>query len=320
MKVVVAVVYYSGLTDLNRCLASLVGQPGVEVEARVVDTSPRQDALAVAHRNGAVHVPAPRNAGYAWALHQGFDSVPDEDFVFVASNSDVVYLPGSLAELSSLAASDNSIVYPLQLESVDGPVAAHNALPSFSRGSVVVQWLGLGRRRECREHAEFVRSMEMESGRFLAFPRRFGGSGAVIAMTAHTWRRVDGLDRRFFLYEEDRALSLTARRLNIVDGLALRARVVHPGGVKSRGLNFQTLDEAMTSQRLLWSREKLGDSWPLVQAQRLGVALRWLRAVLGRRPEERRMYAALHRTLWNRRRITSVPREADGFRRPRNYS
>ncbi|GGD07126.1 glycosyltransferase family 2 protein [Nocardioides daphniae] len=318
MKTVVAVVFYSGLDDLDQCLKSIASESAAE--ARVVDTSPGQSAVELCLRHGAIHIAAPRNAGYAWALHQGFDSVPDEQFVFVCSNSDVVYQSGSLAELSALAARDESIVYPMQLTTPHGPVAPHIALTTFSPRSLLARWIGLGWKRGLRRQTHFVSQLSAQDGRFVPFPPEFGGSGAVIAMTAETWRRLDGLDRRFFLYEEDRALSLSARHLGISVGLALKARVVHAGGVMTRGLDFQTLDEAMTSERLLWEREFPGTGHLLIAVQRLGVGLRWIRALLRRRPEERRMYAALHRTLWRRDLLSSVPREADGFRRPRNYA
>lgn len=313
-RIVIGIVYYSGVDLLMRCLASIPQTDNIHTV--VLDTSPDGSAEHVARLYSCQYVEGERNAGYAWGLGEIARLAVHPNDVFVASNSDVSYEPGSLERLASLAMMSPSVCYPVQLESPNGPIAHYNVFRQLDARDSVARWIGIGRRQMARDKNRILRRLSTANSSPIAIPAGYCGSGAVFAIRGDIWTTTGGLDTRFFLYEEDRAFGTTLERLDIPALLIPSAIVVHEGGVRTRGLDLGTLREALLSERLYWQREGRRPANLPLWLQRFGVMIRLMRSFFINTPTTA-VYWSLTKELWAMRSGgVQAPRDFDGYRKP----
>jgi hypothetical protein len=122
--------------------------------------------------------------------------------------------------------------------------------------------------------------------------------GCFLLIRTSLWRRLDGFDRRYFMYGEDADLCLRARALGYRPMITPDARIMHLVGASTA----KPADKAVAVLRAKVTL--IRDHWPAWQIW-LGIALMWLMAAMrglgslvARSPSER----ARLRQLWLERR------------------
>lgn len=168
------------------------------VEWIVVDNGSTDDSVQVAKSLGATVISVEQNIGFSAANNRGLTSASGDDIAFV--NPDVRVDYADLAQLSSAIAELGGLVSP-QLLNTDG------TLQPNGRGAPLLAHKVLNR----------ATSEDRGNGyRLLAAPTErksvFWLIGAVVAGDAETIRALGGWSERFFLYYEDKDISIRAWR------------------------------------------------------------------------------------------------------------
>ncbi|WP_461475028.1 glycosyltransferase [Microbacterium sp. HJ5] len=183
------------------------------VEWIVVDNGSSDDSVQVAQALGATVIAAGRNLGFSAANNRGLASATGDFIAFV--NPDVRVEFDDLQPLSAVVDAVGGLVAP-QLVHDDGslqpngrgmPVLAHKVQNRLSSGAAKTGYLILAADGETR----FV----------------FWAIGAVVAGRAATVRALRGWNERFFVYYEDKDLSLRAWREGYPVAVAGRFRWTH---------------------------------------------------------------------------------------------
>lgn len=314
IPVMAGIVFHSDVPALDACLASLADSK-TKPKVVVLDVSTSHSAKSVVAKRGAVWVDGSRNAGYAWGLHQLAKGWLDPDEIFVGSNSDVVFLPGSLDTLASNAHRLRAVCYPLQLLGSGAP-AQHNVQSQLSLRNTLAKWFWLGRRTARRNLFAITEAATKEAAP-IRFPPGTFGSGAVVAMPSEIWAATEGMDTDFFLYNEDKAYGTKIERLGIPAYLCGDAPVIHEGGTLSRGISKDAAIESIVSEQINWAKTMRSPNWIPVGLQVVALTARALAAAAMLREADTAIYfAALKFRLRHRTLLSAAPRASDGLRLP----
>lgn len=171
-----------------------------EVEWIVVDNCSTDSSVETARARGAKVIELPRNAGFSAANNVGFDSAAGEYVAFV--NPDVRVDWQSLTRLQEIIDETDGIVSP-QLLYPDGSTQP-NGRGAPSLLSKVRNRLGMGHVGGYQVTAD---KGQLKYVVWLI--------GAVVAARSETFVKIGGWDESFFLYYEDKDLSLRAWRNNV---------------------------------------------------------------------------------------------------------
>lgn len=309
----VVVVFHSGLEGLKACLKS-IKESCPPARVCVVDASSRGDAREVAVLFACRWIDGKRNAGYAWGAHLGlvsFDTAPD---VVVISNPDVRFEGGCLQLLASSSLEHYGICYPIQYTS-NGDPAVFNILPQLTLRTSTAAWIGVLRRSGRRRRAGIV-DFARTSGEDVRLAVDLAGSGAVVAMPVDLWHQLGGLDKDYFLFEEDRTLGKRASDVGSGSYLCGSARVMHDGGFNNRDRSLLSVAEPVVSEQLAWKKYGNRRGLPIVSLQVIGLAGRcFLSGVHGRRVDARIYFTAALVALRHSRGSVLIY-AADGLRIP----
>lgn len=272
--IAVVVVAYRSADTLTDCLASILADPQTRVV--VVDNADDQGTRDACTAVGRDHpdrfrYDSPgRNLGYAGACNRGLAALGASDLVAVV-NPDVA-LSRPLSELASLPEFRAGDVIAGRLRS-SGPDGALNARPAVSLGRELGK--ALVGSRAYRSSALAVPDGQVHEVDQL--------DGALLLLTAGTWRELGGFDERFELYYEDVDLCARVRR----SGRCLLANTAwgaHIGGHSFRASNgraYVALRVSRTRYLLKWWRPAV-----LARSAALGLAaLEWLMRSLTRQAE-----------------------------------
>ena len=287
---VVAVVYHSDPEVLLECVWSILESMPADGVV-VFDTSFSGEARRVAQVCGVTWQDGSRNAGYAWALSRVADEWAGKFDVFVASNSDVRFVDGALARLVAHVRDLRGVCYALQKRKT-GAVVRYSVQPQLSRADAVARWLGFGRRR-IGSIAESTVERAAESVAPEMIPAGYAGSGAVIAVPADVWVASGGLDRDYFLFEEDRSFGTRLEELGVRAYLCGDCVVQHDGGFSSRGLTVAGTLECVVSEQIAWRKHRVGPGILLWALQLAGLVGRAAATIVRSRPRERRVYVSV---------------------------
>ncbi len=265
MKIAAVIPHWNGAERLGRCLASLHAQKRPFDQIIVVDNGSTDGSGAAAQ----VHLS--ENRGFAVAVNRGVAEAANADWIAVLNN-DVVLDPGWLEELLR-AAGDYSMLTGRTLQAAD-PKLLDGAGDALSMGLAAAR-LGHG----LPDGPAYSERSEVLAVCF-----------AAALVRADVFRKVSGLDERFFAYLEDVDFCLRAqlaghRALYVPDAVAY-----HEGGASTGGpLDPRVVQWITTNQLLLIRRYARGPLWPRIlwtqtlwagRMIRHGRLLAWMRGMI----------------------------------------
>ena len=225
----IVIVHYSGFSDLEACLASVITDvAGTDV--LVVHTGADSRVQRRTKEYNVGYVPLPSNPGYGAALNVGLAYFPKR--TVLCANSDLLFSAGSIRFLAELASLANGICFPLQQSPEGSAPHPDSLLDQLSVGDTVRRWLGIGRKRRLRQRARLVADLAVVRATYKFNGIRYSGSGACFAIAAAPVIALGGIPEQFFLQEEDRLLCWKAARQSIPLLLVGGITVTHLGGMR----------------------------------------------------------------------------------------
>jgi hypothetical protein len=239
MKVAAVIPNWNGAQRLPRCLASLATQTRPFDRVVVVDNGSTDGSQE------AAQVRLPENVGFAAAVNRGCWEAGDCEWIAVLNN-DVALDPGWLEAMLAAQPYD---VGGSRLRLAHNPRLLDGAGDAVSLGLAAVR-LGHGR----------------ADGPLYDHPRpMLAVCFAAALVNAEVFRRVGGLDERFFAYLEDVEFCLRARLAGFRVRYVPEAIAVHEGGGSTSGeLDPRVVAWMTTNQLLLAARYTRGRMWPRV--------------------------------------------------------
>jgi GT2 family glycosyltransferase len=182
---------------LERCLASLAAQTGVNVETMIVDNDSNDGSREILKRRGVRHVVLPSNIGFAAAVNLGAAQTT-APFVLVL-NADCFLATGCLPLLAA------------ELDADDGLGGVQPRILQQARANEVARIYSTG---QCltRYGSAFERGWGERDG--CAYADRsevFGVSGAACLLRRELFSDLGGYDPKYFAFFEDVDLNARAR-------------------------------------------------------------------------------------------------------------
>jgi GT2 family glycosyltransferase len=270
--VVSVVVNYGGFDDTMRCVESLLASDYERHMVVVVDNaSPSGDAARLsAELADRVHVIASStnpgygggaNLGLRWALMQ------DATYTWVL-NSDTVAGPTCIRQL--VDAMESNPRYGILSPQIEAPVGPEAPLGIWFAGGTV-----LLRRAETRHSFRRAEGASVVETEYITGCAMFLRCASLVD-TGLFWEPL-------FLYWEDLDLSLRMRRAGWNLGVLPKALIRHEihGSVVSQTLDYYHFRNALPIVRTFGSRSTVASALLFLVG---GVARRWARALLRRRP------------------------------------
>lgn len=229
---IVTVVYRSNdvLPALLDSLADAVGEP---FSLAIADNLPGEGSSAekLAQENGGVYLPLESNPGYGAAINVAVEALPASVSWIVVSNPDVVYRPGSIAELVSVAAADDSIgATGPAVENIDGSLyPSARSVPSLRTG--------IGHALFGLVWANNPWTIAYVDGRASTGEQRDVGwlSGSCFVISRSAFESVEGFDERYFMYFEDVDLGYRLGKAGFRSVYVPTARALHTGAHSTDG-------------------------------------------------------------------------------------
>lgn len=204
-------VAYNNATELRTYWSNPIP---ASVEWIVVDNGSTDESVAVARSLGAVVVEAGRNLGFSAANNEGLRRANGDYIAFV--NPDVTVNFSDLTGMAERIDRRGGLVSP-QLVNDDGtnqpngrgaPLLFHKVFNRLSGGELL--------------HDKYLLFADGEHERYV-----FWLIGAVVAGAAKTFSELGGWNERFFLYYEDKDISIRAWRTGLPVTLAGQFRWTH---------------------------------------------------------------------------------------------
>lgn len=238
-RISVLIVRYNALPEVRACLDSLLAQGGEELEIIVVDNaSPEGGAEQLALDYPSVHlIINEANIGFARAVNQAAETASGE-FLFLF-NPDSYLLPDNRAAL----------ILADRLE-VDPKIGAAGPCLVNPDGSLQTSAYAFPTLIQSAGHLfKLKRFVPLSFLRKLSLPflkQRFGQlddhrsehrvdycTGAALMIKREAWQKAGGLDKRFFLYYEEKDFCLRLDKLGFQTWLIPQAQVGHRIGASS---------------------------------------------------------------------------------------
>jgi GT2 family glycosyltransferase len=270
--VVSVVVNYCGFDDTMRCVESLFASEYARHRVVVVDNaSPSGDAARLSAELGdPVHVIASgTNLGYGGGANLGLRWALDQSATYAwVLNNDTIVEPACVGQLvDAMQANPRHGALSPQIEAPVGPEAPLGIW--FAGGKVLLD------RAETQHSFERVAGAGILETEYITGCAMFLRSAA-LADTGLFWEPL-------FLYWEDLDLSLRIRRAGWNLGVLPNARIQHTihGSVGSNTLDYYHFRNALALVRTFGSRRAVASALLFLVG---GVARRWGRAVLRRKP------------------------------------
>jgi GT2 family glycosyltransferase len=271
-RVSVVIVSYQVRDLLRRCLATVAGQRGVDVETWVVDNaSDDGSADMVAAEFPGVHLIRSReNLGFARGNNLALSRTSGEVLALVNPDTE---LPADTlaATVAVFARHPRAGAMGLALSNTDGtPQPSCLAFPgvwNLALESLALHHLALRFGIGSPAQAPAPRGGEGEVDWV---------SGAFMAITRTAYERVGGLDESLFMYGEEMDWSWRARALGFTTVHSDAVRVLHHGGASGEGQHGALFVRNLGS-RLSFLRRYRG-AWRAALAREImtaGSALRW---------------------------------------------
>lgn len=260
---IVTVLYRNSWPEVESLMLTLLDaaeRAGLSATATIV-VNDDQDVSWDDHRGTVIR--GHGNVGFAAAVSMGIKLNPTEFSLIV--NPDCIVAPAdAYAYMCDLATTDG-ILIPL-LEKSKGDVDLH----------IYESWVFTPSRRLSRIAC---RRFLLHSKKEL-LPRFVKAPGTFIGMRTHLAIRFDSpFDSEFYLYGEDRDLTMRLRAAHVPLRLTRKARVLHPGGGSSDG-GRELIERAKTDGMLRIAFRRYGRiglrlmTWNLIVEARLKDALR----------------------------------------------
>jgi GT2 family glycosyltransferase len=196
-SVAVVIPSWNTAAYLDRCLASLGAQNGVDIETIIVDNGSTDASLQLIEDRRVAHVALPTNIGFAAAVNMGAAKTT-APYVLVL-NADCFLAPGCLPLLAAALRADPRLggVQPRILQEA----LASEPVRTYSTGQYLT-----------RRGAAFERGWgEPDGQRVSSFQEVFGVSGAACLVRRELFSDLGGYDETYFAFFEDVDLSARAR-------------------------------------------------------------------------------------------------------------
>lgn len=238
---IVIVVFRNPQEDVSLLMTTLLdaaAETGYSARASIVVNDDRRLALADDRTDV---ISGHGNVGFARGVALGVDNV-DSRYTLLVNPDCLLDRESALVFLRSLAPGCGILVPLLEKRPGDIDVAIYE------------NWVFTPTRRASRVAC----SLFLLSKRSSTLPRLVKAPGTFIGMETTIAQRLEGpFDRDFFLYGEDRDMTLRARRLGIPLRLVRDARVLHPGGASTEGMR-DVVDRAKADGMLRVADRKYG--------------------------------------------------------------
>jgi GT2 family glycosyltransferase len=221
MKVAVVILNYNGAAMLGRFLPSVV-KYSPDAEIVVADNASTDDSVAVVAKDfpGVRLIRLDRNYGFADGYNKALEQVDAEYFVLL--NSDVEVTEGWLEPMLSLMEKNADVV------ACQPKILAYNNKTHFEYAGASGGFIDRYGYPYCR--GRLFDSVEEDKGQYDSPCRVFWATGAAMMVRSAAFRKVGGLDGRFFAHMEeiDLCWRLLARGGEIY--AVPQSRVYHVGG------------------------------------------------------------------------------------------
>ena len=221
MKVAVVILNYNGTDMLGRFLPSVV-KYSPDAEIVVADNASTDDSVAVVAKDfpGVRLIRLDRNYGFADGYNKALEQVDAEYFVLL--NSDVEVTEGWLEPMLSLMEKNADVV------ACQPKILAYNNKTHFEYAGASGGFIDRYGYPYCR--GRLFDSVEEDKGQYDSPCRVFWATGAAMMVRSAAFRKVGGLDGRFFAHMEeiDLCWRLLARGGEIY--AVPQSRVYHVGG------------------------------------------------------------------------------------------
>ena len=221
MKVAVVILNYNGAAMLGRFLPSVV-KYSPDAEIVVADNASTDDSVAVVAKDfpGVRLIRLDRNYGFADGYNKALGQVDAEYFVLL--NSDVEVTEGWLEPMLSLMEKNADVV------ACQPKILAYNNKTHFEYAGAAGGFIDRYGYPYCR--GRLFDSVEEDKGQYDSPCRVFWATGAAMMVRSAAFRKVGGLDGRFFAHMEeiDLCWRLLARGGEIY--AVPQSKVYHVGG------------------------------------------------------------------------------------------
>ena len=221
MKVAVVILNYNGAAMLGRFLP-LVVKYSPDAEIVVADNASTDDSVAVVAKDfpGVRLIRLDRNYGFADGYNKALGQVDAEYFVLL--NSDVEVTEGWLEPMLSLMEKNADVV------ACQPKILAYNNKTHFEYAGAAGGFIDRYGYPYCR--GRLFDSVEEDKGQYDSPCRVFWATGAAMMVRSVAFRKVGGLDGRFFAHMEeiDLCWRLLARGGEIY--AVPQSKVYHVGG------------------------------------------------------------------------------------------
>lgn len=271
---VVTVAYRSDgvLPGLLDSLADAVDEP---FELVIVDNLPAEGETArwLAEQHGGHYLPLPANPGYGGAINAAVTSLPASVTWIVVSNPDVVYRPGSIAELVRTADADESIAAAgPAVENVDGTIyPSARSVPSLRTG--------IGHALLGSIWTKNPWTMAYRDAGSAPGDRRDVGwlSGSSFVVRRAAFERIGGFDEGYFMYFEDVDLGYRLSKAGYRNVYVPTARALHTGAHSTNADSARMVRAHHDSAKRFLAKKYNGwYLWPLRAALSVGLDARAL--------------------------------------------
>lgn len=272
-RVGVATVIYRSNDVLPALLESLPAAVCEPFALAIADNLPNDDSLGkhLAHQHDGAYVPLAANPGYGAAINAAVGAFPESVDWIVVSNPDVIYRPGSIAELVRVAESDSAIgaVGPA-VENADGTIyPSARSIPSLRTG--------VGHALLGSVWSSNPWTMAYVDGRAATGEQRDVGwlSGSCFVISRTAFATVGGFDENYFMYFEDVDLGYRLGKAGYRRVYVPTARAVHTGAHSTTSDSARMVRAHHESaKRFLATKYRGWFLWPLRAVLSIGLDIR----------------------------------------------
>ena len=221
MKVAVVILNYNGAAMLGRFLPTVV-KYSPDAEIVVADNASTDDSVAVVAKDfpGVRLIQLDRNYGFADGYNKALEHVDAECFVLL--NSDVEVTEGWLEPMLSLMEKNADVV------ACQPKILAYNNKTHFEYAGAAGGFIDRYGYPYCR--GRLFDSVEEDKGQYDAVCRVFWATGAAMMVRSAAFRKVGGLDGRFFAHMEEIDLCWRMQAMGGSIYVVPQSTVYHVGG------------------------------------------------------------------------------------------
>ncbi len=227
--IAIDIVNYKTWEITLRCVKSIREVCTLPYHIYIVDNQSPNDSyeqlqIACGEADDVTVISSERNGGYGYGLNCGIKAaIADGCDAVIASNNDIVYLPGAIEEMySALKSSKKIVIAGAQQMRPEGKKQLSAIKRAYSKLEMMLWYVPFRSKSNIRRHREDYILQEAKDRIEVAFPL-----GGCYMLDAEILQGEDFFDNQVFMYAEEKIIGKKIARLSRKAILCPNAKVIH---------------------------------------------------------------------------------------------